>query len=94
MNLALHEPWSVSVQVESGRGAEPQASQRKENQRKNRYFDVLPSEESRVILSGAGYPMEDGSDYINASHILVSFRSLDSSVRVLGGNIYFLKFVR
>lgn len=36
---------------------------------KNRYTDVLPYEDSRVVLGGGVRSPMDGSDYINASHV-------------------------
>ncbi|CAI5501479.1 unnamed protein product [Closterium sp. Naga37s-1] len=40
------------------------------NRPKNRYIDVLPYENSRVLLGGQSGTQSDGSDYINASHIV------------------------
>ncbi|CAI7793887.1 unnamed protein product [Closterium sp. NIES-53] len=40
------------------------------NRPKNRYIDVLPYENSRVLLGGQSGSESDGSDYINASHIV------------------------
>eukprot|EP00850_Spirogloea_muscicola_P012580 SM000082S22822 [mRNA] locus=s82:175832:178891:- [translate_table: standard] len=39
------------------------------NRDKNRYADVLPYDEHRVRLKGPRRHNQDGSDYINASHI-------------------------
>ncbi|CAI5533319.1 unnamed protein product [Closterium sp. Naga37s-1] len=42
------------------------------NRPKNRYIDVLPYENSRVLLGGQSGTQSDGSDYINASHIVTN----------------------
>lgn len=43
---------------------------RNSNRSKNRYSDVLPFDEFRVVLRGDHHSRLDGTDYINASHIM------------------------
>ena len=54
--------------------------QRPENRNKNRYKNILPFDETRVVLRD-GDPNVAGSDYINANHIRPDYQ---------GGNAGFL----
>eukprot|EP01018_Ginkgo_biloba_P003891 Gb_35518 [translate_table: standard] len=46
------------------------ASQRDVNLCKNRYMDILPYDETRVVLNVEGRSLGSGSDFINANYIM------------------------
>ncbi|XP_067094434.1 tyrosine-protein phosphatase non-receptor type 6 isoform X1 [Osmerus mordax] len=54
---------------------------RPENKSKNRYKNILPFNESRVILEG-GDPNVVGSDYINANYVKNTLREQDQKVYI------------